>query len=505
MPVSRRNFLKFTGVTALGLGLGEAIAWSGARTVRASAALQTVTDAAPELHVLNRLTWGVRPGDIARIQEMGVQGWIDWQLEPEAIPDPWVDDLLTREPFLTMDAAALDHALGFDQDYTIESRFMWSRLLRATYSERQLYEWMVEFWTDHLNVPVPDLLRAKIIDDREVIRRHAMGRFRDLLFASAQSPAMLYYLNNASSTAEHPNENYAREVMELHTLGVQGGYTEQDVRAVARAFTGWTVRETWPGGFYFDSAMHDTGEKIILGRTLPAGRGIEDGLEVLDLLATHPATARFISLKLVRRFVSDDPPMTLVESAAQVFTQTGGEIRAVLRHILTSPEFMASAGQKFRRPIEFMVAMFRAAGPTLTFGREGYYFVWSTESLGQMPFYWHPPNGYPDAAGAWLNTNGLLNRWNLGMIFPYASQDWLDNVRFDLDAMIPRADTIGGLVDAASIAALGGLVNEADRAALVAFTSYSGDASEAVNAGTRWDRLPALVGLLFSSPYFQWH
>ncbi len=500
MNVSRRNFLKMSGMTALGLSVGTAVSWSGARLVQA-AGIST----SPELHVLNRLTWGIRPEDIAAIQQMGIEGYIDWQLNPETIPDPFIDELFNRETFIAMETSDLFREIDADVGFTIESRFMWARVYRAAYSDRQLHEVLVEFWTDHFNVPLGDLVGEKIIDDREVVRKHALGKFRDLLFASAQSPAMLYYLNQDSSNKEHPNENYAREVMELHTLGVNGGYTEDDIKAVARALTGWTVRENWYDGFFFDMVMHDTDEKTILGVTFPAGRGIEDGLQVLDMLATHPSTAHFVSMKLVRRFVSDSPPQTLIDSTTAVFLGTDGDIRRVMRHILTSPEFMDSAGQKFRRPLDLMVSMLRALRPGLTIEAGIPWLFWELEGMGQLPFYWSPPNGYPDAAGAWINTNALLNRWNLAMLMPLTAEGWVEEMSLEWDSLIPQTETIGELVDAAAVAILGGALNDADRTAVLTSIADDTDPYETIDHDTRSYYLPTLVGVLMSSPYFQWH
>ncbi|PJF26109.1 MAG: DUF1800 domain-containing protein [Phototrophicales bacterium] len=373
-----------------------------------------------------------------------------------------------------------------------------ARLMRAVYSERQLFERMVEFWTDHFNIPIGDLLSYKIVDDREVIRRHAMGSFRDLLFASARSAAMLYYLNNDSSTAEHPNENYAREIMELHTLGVDGGYTESDVINVARALTGFTVHN---GEFYFDPNIHDQGEKYILGARFPAGRGIEDGLQVLDLLANHPSTARFVCFKLCRRFLGDNPPPSIVDSAASVFTQTRGSIRDVLRHILTSEEFMASEGQKFRRPFEYLVAILRVLDPGLQIQNPSD-LVWSLEALGQVPFFWHPPNGYPDVSGAWINTNGLLHRWNLAMNIALSGDGYLSGAALDVRAVVPPQPTAGALVDAASERILGMILPEPDRQTMISYVASSADTP--IDASRYHSRAPILIGLLLASPYFQW-
>lgn len=319
MVLSRRNFLRLAGITAAGASLPlQCIPLTKAQ----ASALAVVP---PDIHVLNRLTFGPRPADVERIHQMGISGWIEWQLDPEAIEDPISDRIFTDAPVLLMN---YNDASRFQvqNEYRVGYILAWTRMARAVYSERQLFERVVEFWTDHFNIPMEDFAVEKLIDDREVVRNHALGRFREMLIASAQSRAMLYYLNNDSSTKEHPNENYAREVMELHTLGVDGGYTEQDVKELARILTGWTVRES-RDGFYFDADAHDMGEKTFLGRTFAAGRGIEEGLEALDMLVRHPNTAVFIATKLCRRFVSDFPPESLVTSTAQVFTETDGDIK----------------------------------------------------------------------------------------------------------------------------------------------------------------------------------
>lgn len=446
------------------------------------------------LHVLNRVTWGARPRDLERIAAIGVGAFIDEQLQPESIPDPFIDSYVAARRIFAMNVRELDQG-----DYsTTLNTMLGARLMRAVYSARQLFERMVEFWTDHFNIPIGDLLSYKIVDDRDVIRRHAMGNFRALLFASARSPAMLYYLDNASSTAEHPNENYASEIMELHTLGVDGGYTERDVVEVARALTGWTVHN---GEFYFNPYIHDQDEKYILGARFPAGRGIEDGLQVLDLLANHPSTARFICFKLCRRFLGDNPPLSLVDSAANVFTQTRGSIRDILRHILTSDEFMASQGQKFRRPFEYLVAILRVLDPGIQIQNPSD-LAWSLEALGQVPFFWGPPNGYPDVSGAWINTNGLLHRWNLAMNIALAGDGYFPSAALDVTAVLPPQPTAGELVDAASQRILGMTLPEDERQSLIAYVASSADV--AVDASRYHSRAPGVIGMLLASPYFQW-
>lgn len=321
------------------------------------------------------------------------------------------------------------------------------RLLRAIYSERQLEEVLVDFWLNHFNVFVgKGQVRTYLTEyERDVIRPRVLGRFRDLLGATAASPAMLFYLDNWQSTAEPDaqttadrirarrrprrggpitepqnrrrglNENYARELMELHTLGVDGGYTQKDVQEVARAFTGWTIETPRQGGaFRFEPRIHDQGEKIVLGHRIKAGGGKKDGERVLDILAAHPSTARFIATKLARKFVADVPPPSLVDRAAARFRDTDGDIREVVRTIITSPEFFAPEAYraKVKSPYEFVVSATRAAnvdaGAALP-------MVQALRELGMPLYFCQPPTGYADRADAWVNTGALLNRMNFAV------------------------------------------------------------------------------------------
>ncbi len=507
--VSRRSFLQFAGLTMAGLAAATTLEKiGGVSAVQAQAegggfsGASFLANVSPEQHVLNRLTWGVRPQDRDRIRELGIEGYIDWQLDYANIADPVIDEFVGARRVLTMPPEELLQLSNENYEYVITTA-LWARFYRAVYSERQLYERMVEFWTDHFNIPIYDLVAGKVYDDRIVARAHALGKFRDLLFASAQSPAMLDYLDNDVSDKDHPNENYARELMELHTLGVDGGYTETDVTEVARAFTGWTNNPAWDGFFTFDAEMHDTGAKTILGNALPAGRGIEDGLQVLDILARHPSTARFISSKLIRRFVSDTPPASLVDSASQIFMQTDGDIRQVMRHILLSGEFMSSAGQKFRRPMDYIVAMTRTLSSGLQIaGIETIYYL--IEPLGHIPYGWQPPNGYPDVAAAWINTNSLLHRWNAALLMALGGEGYLPGVALNLDRVVPPAATVGELVDVTTAQILGFPIASADRDQLIAYMSRAGNPDEPLTENARYEKLPGLVGLVMASPYFQW-
>jgi uncharacterized protein (DUF1800 family) len=326
------------------------------------------------------------------------------------------------------------------QEREVMAELSQQKLLRAAYSERQLEEQMVDFWFNHFNVFAgKGATRLYLTEyERDAIRPHALGKFRELLGATAESPAMLFYLDNWQSSspgaAPRPdrsgrvaaagsaarrsrglNENYARELMELHTLGVDGGFTQKDVQEIARAFTGWTITAPRQGGsFRFDPRMHDDGAKVVLGHQLAAGGGRRDGERVLDILAGHPATARFIATKLARRFVADEPPPALVERAASRFRESGGNVREVVRVIVTSPEFFAAAAYraKVKTPFEFVASAVRATGFDAQNARP---LVRAVRELGMPLYFCQPPNGYGDKAEAWVNTGALLNRMNFAV------------------------------------------------------------------------------------------
>jgi len=503
------------------------------------------------IQALNRLTFGAKPGDILKVRAIGLDKWIDQQLQPEKINDDTMNafvrnysalaenqsDLLKqyaeqqqqrrevkRERADTTQAMTADEIAQMRQQQQqansrrqVVIQLQSSRVARAVASERQLQEVMTDFWENHFNIyaakgaPEPYYL---VDFDQNVIRPHALGKFRDLLEVVSQSPAMLFYLDNARSMADsnrptlHPenartqfprirpfgrpgvgiimgaprstqprpqqaqrqhqglNENYGRELLELHTLGVDGGYTQQDVINVARAFTGWTIQPpAQGGGFIFRPQVHDAGEKVVLGHKLAAGRGQEDAEDVLDILARSPATAHFISFKLARRFVSDSPSKALVDHAAQVYLKTDGDIREVLRSIITSPEFFSQRAfrSKVKSPFEVVVSAARAlnAAPDST-PRSAQLIAY----LGQPIFGHQAPNGWPETGESWMNTGAILNRINFGMA---AAAGRLPGV--DIRAL-PAIDTIGSAprdkqVDAVVATILNGMVSPDTRAVLV--------------------------------------
>ncbi len=307
-----------------------------------------------------------------------------------------------------------------------------AKLLRAVYSERQLNEVVVDFWENHFSIYAnKDADRWLLTGfDRDAIRPFAFARFRDLLGATAHSPAMLFYLDNWQSSVlrEYPatkdkparksggiNENYARELMELHTLGVDGGYTQKDVQEVARCFTGWSIRNpNQEGLFVYNPAQHDNGEKTVLGTRIVAGGGIGDAEKVLDILAKHPSTAHFIATKLTRRFIGDNPPKTVVDRASQVFLRTDGSIRETLRSIIESPEFSSPTAYhaKVRTPFEYVAASLRATSAETDANRPILDWV---SKMGQPIFGRVTPDGYPDMSTEWLSNNDLLARFNFSV------------------------------------------------------------------------------------------
>jgi uncharacterized protein (DUF1800 family) len=301
-----------------------------------------------------------------------------------------------------------------------------SKLLRAIYSNRQLEEVLTDFWFNHFNIFLDKGADRYLVTsyERDAIRPHVLGKFRDLLEATAKSPAMLFYLDNWQSVgpdARAPrrgrglNENYGRELLELHTLGVDGGYTQKDVTEVARCFTGWTIDQPQRGGsFQFAARLHDNAEKVVLGVTIPAGGGIADGEKVLDMVARHPSTAQFISRKLAQRFVADDPPETLVTRMAQTFTKTDGDLRAVMKTMLDSKEFWSEGAyrSKMKSPLEMVASAVRAVNGDVDFA---FALVNQVAQLGQPLYRKQEPTGYSNSSQEWLNSAGLLARMNFAV------------------------------------------------------------------------------------------
>ncbi len=515
-------------------------------------------------HLLSRATYGVRPADIAAVRAVGIEAWLDRQLHPERIDDPLLEARLIAYPLARADVATLirDYApprrpadppgdtatarrdreamspeqrreLALRSPQRILGDLVGARIQRAVLAERQLEEVMTDFWYNHFNVFFNKRLDRYLVGDyeRSAIRPHVFGRFEDMLIATAQHPAMLFYLDNFTSAAPDSvtgrgagdlaarrrvlqrrepgiNENYARELLELHTLGVDGGYTQDDVVAVARAFTGWTL--TGVGGgrgapaapgtaapgaveprFRFAPGMHDGREKLVLGTTLPAGRGIEDGLDVLRLLAQQPSTARFLSTKLVERFVSDDVDAELVDQLTDVYLRTGGDLREVTSALFTSERFYAAehVRSKVKTPFELVASALRVTHADVGPSRR---LIETLRTLGQLPYTEAAPTGFPASSDEWVNSGALLNRMNFALAL---AGNGIDGVRVDLTRI--------GLLDAAadpleaSIAALLPGVAAAPVAARIR------EDLAARPAANDHDRDRQALGLVLGSPEFQ--
>jgi uncharacterized protein (DUF1800 family) len=520
-------------------------------------------DEATLAHVLNRLGYGPRPRDLETLRVVGFKRWIEDQLRPEGATDralaarlaplrtvglPTGELLKGYEiPPQARQAAArarveLENASPDEQKQArreflkkyaptmvgsprqVLEELQEAKVLRALYSERQLDEVLVDFWMNHFNVFAQKGPERFLIGEyeRDVIRPRAWGRFEDLLLATAESPAMLFYLDNwlsADPNAPPPgpargrylrpgrfggpgtpppgtvgkgqkrglNENYAREIMELHTLGVDGGYTQKDVTEVARCFTGWTIRGLRQQNpeFIFDDRLHDHGDKVVLGQRIEGG-GREEARRVIHILATHPSTATFISTKLCRRFVADTPPAALVDRAAATFRQTDGSIRDVVRTIVTSPEFLAPEARaaKVKTPLEFVVSAARVAGARVEDASE---LARRIAAMG-MPLYMQaPPTGYKDIAEAWVSTSGLVARLNFALDLAGGR---IRGVTVDAAGLAPGGPDGPGLADSMAARLVPAGLSESTRKAVEG------------EAGLGLD--PARVaGLVLGSPEFQ--
>ncbi len=371
------------------------------------------------------------------------------------------------------------------------------KLYRAILSNRQLEEQMVDFWYNHFNIFLDKGADRYLVPtyEREAIRPHVLGKFRDLLEATAKSPAMLFFLDNwesvgpnapqrgnAKRLARGLNENYARELMELHTLGVDGGYTQKDVTEVARCFTGWTIRLPRAGGdFFYNDRVHDKGEKTVLGVKIPAGGGQDDAEKVLDILARHPSTARFISKKLAQRFVADDPPQALIDKMAKTFRDKNGDIREVMRIMLASDEFFSQAAYraKVKTPFEMIVSAVRATGAQVDFALP---LAREIAKLGEPLYRKLEPTGYSDANSEWVNSAALLARMNFALSL---AQNKIAGSKVDMELFSGEPDAV---------------------ARQVLFTDASPETLAAIGKQTQQMQGSAnvpVVGLLLGSPDFQ--
>ncbi len=500
-------------------------------TVQAPSASLTARDSA--FHALNRLAYGARPGEADSVARVGVMRWIERQLDADHVPDPRLAarerefkildygraDLagryrdavrerqrLQREAAASGDSMRLRGAAPMREFRELGGELQQLAIVRAALSERQLREVMVDFWTNHFNVFVGKgadrfLLPSYI---EETIRPRALGNFEDLLIATARSPAMLFYLDNAQSVApgssrpfplsamrrggqgvrSRPtgiNENYARELLELHTLGVDGGYTQQDVINVARIFTGWSIERPERGaGFAYHDWAHDQGDKVVLGQKFKSD-GEDEGVRLLKVLANEHATMHHVSAKLCARFVADEPPDGCIDAAVAAWQQSRGDIRTVLRAIFTSPDFWSAQAvrSKVKTPFEFVVSAVRASGVEPD----------DTPRLAQLvarlgePLYQQPaPTGYAETEEHWVNSGALLARMNAAMMI---AKDC---------ATIPNIDDHAQLVDAIDQKLLAGTMSAHTKSVILEQLTDIKDPTQARTMA---------VGLALGGPDFQ--
>jgi uncharacterized protein (DUF1800 family) len=433
----------------------------------------------------NRLTFGARQTDLDWIETNGVDAFIDEQLAFEKIDDSALTSRLQGLTTLNQPAGSPFPANAADALQQLQQ----ATFLRAVYSKRQLYELMVDFWSNHFYInfnTISDFI-LKTVDDREVTRKNALGNFRDLLGASAHSPAMLSF--NVYSDLKQdlsPNEYYARELLELQTVGLNGSYTEKDVTEITRAFTGWTVSNQDNNGkpivgvFNFLVTPHDWGVKYILGHKLPGGGGVNEGDQVLDILAALPACAEYISSKLVQRFISDNPPASVIQVGANTFQSSHGDIRATLGAILHSPEFKTSFGLKTKRPFEFMVSALRIMNAETDAGSSLLSYL---QKMGQPLFLSDDPGGFPDTADAWMNAGDMVARWNFAKAIANNS---ITGTNIDLTPLSSRPDNIVAIIAQA-------VLGRALPTELITALQPIADPK----------KIPELVALLIGSPLFQ--
>jgi uncharacterized protein (DUF1800 family) len=503
---TRRTVLAAGAATTVAAAIGTATAIpASAAPAAPDTAAMLGTD--PIAHLLRRATFGPTPTSLAEAARLGVAGWLDKQLNPAAIDDAVCDKVLARLPLAGASIAAVRNAIKV-HSYEAFGQLGRAAVARAAWSNRQLFETTAAFWANHLHVTAPS---SGVWDSRPdyettVLRKHTFGTFADMLKASAKHPAMLTYLDNRSSSKAHPNENYARELMELHTVGMI--YTEEDVQAAARLLTGLTVGTN--GTYTYDASKHVTGAVKILGFSHPnatAGGGEAAALAFVDYLATHPATAQRIATKLCVRFVADEAPASLVAKLAKIYLDNSTAIVPMLRALFTSPEFAASIGRKTRTPFEDLIATVR----TLGLGPEAS-GIKSLDALynglvnaGNAPYRWSPPNGFPDVAPAWSSPSGFLLRCNTHLNLAtgwYPSQ--LTRPSDMLKHLVPvLPGTWGALVDKLAVRLAGAPLPATHTAAVLSVAGKLPTSPLTATDKSLAGHLPYLVALVLDSPTFQ--
>jgi len=469
-----------------------------------SASSDRLTERQRAQHALDRLGFGARPGDVERVMQVGVDKWVDQQLHPERIGDRAVDSRLAQYETLTMSSHQIfeqfekpiierrqakknnEERMEIPREQRPQRLVMElsaQRLIRATESERQLNEVMADFWMNHFNVFAPKGLDRVFVTEyeRDVIRPRMWGRFEDLLMATAKSPAMLFYLDNARSRSGAINENYAREIMELHTLGVDGGYTQKDVTELARVFTGWSIARPKEGdGFKFRPFVHDRGAKSVLGVRFAAGGGIEEGERMIHFLAHHPSTAHHIAYKLCQRLIADEPPPSAVDRVAKTFLATNGDLRLTVKAVIDSPEFWDPKyyRAKVKSPFEYTVSAIRAVGGQLD---DPIPVARQLQQMGEGLYLSQPPTGYSDTAKAWNNSGGLMARLNFAVALV---ENKMPGVHSNVTALVPQDRDA---LDTLALKLTGGELSAETRKTIA----------------ERNPSVEAMAGLILGSPEFQ--
>jgi uncharacterized protein (DUF1800 family) len=509
---------------------------------------------------LGRMSFGIRPGDIDAFMTLGsndderLQAYVQQQLNPDTINDSEFEGRYNAATFETLhkshEQLYSDHIANNQYDSNDDAYWDWyskpgyelvdATLMRAVYSKKQLVEMLADFWHNHFNVYFwqDDGVPLLVSYNRDVLRRHMLGNFRQMLEAVATHPSMLYYLNQNNSSDAGPNENFARELFELHTLGAENylgvrdpntvekdangiavGYVDNDVYEAARCFTGWRIDDDlgeWEdgvektGNFIYYKPWHDRFNKLVLGIYIPADQSdMQDGNDVLDLLAYHHGTARHIARKLCRRFISDQPSDSVVQAAANTFIENRDapdQLKRVMETILLSDEFKQSWGGKIKRPLEAAVSIMRALNSDFTRVPGG--ISWMIGMMGQSIFERRSPDGYPDTKEAWANSMSILYRWNFAVGI---AENWMDDedakltIRTDVYGQTPpEIRTAEGLADFWINRLLGRPLAEADRNAVIAVMAQEyGIQDELPNDHVEYV-LPGMIEVILMSPDFQW-
>ncbi|MDB4874804.1 MAG: hypothetical protein JWM41_1250 [Gemmatimonadetes bacterium] len=496
---SRRSFVFFGALAATALLPGRARAQRPTRARRPSEPVST--DEFPMVHpnesvaafaewgtstsrLVRRATMGVTPAEIARATQLGYQGYLNYQLNHTRINDDAVEAVVAAKwPLMSQTSDLLFAA----DSGLLRSQLQESTIYRAAFSQRQLYQRMVEFWSDHFNQDYDKVGYLLVADLRDVIRANALGKFPTLLKASAHSASMMLYLDQQTSRNTAPNQNYAREIMELHTLGVDGGYTQNDVAELSRVLTGWTF--TGKGQFVFNPAIHDTGNKTVLGVSVTGtagAAGINEGEQMLDVLVNHPSTARFIATKMLKWLLDPNPTDAQVTTVASVYKATGGDIKSMIRVILND-SWLPAAPMKFKRPFHFTASSLRSANPTVTTMAT---INAQLANMGHPIFSWDTPDGFPDKVEYWAGN--IVPRWN----YANALANLNSATTLAVDTKPYLAGSPAAAVDMVDLNFFGGEMPAVTRTALLTY----------IGAGTFNDaRVREMLGLAIGANAYQWY